>query len=194
VSRALLLGLILAGCGNGKPTEAAGGPPPGTDPDLRIGHVMVEVGQRLEIAGRAANAERWELAAYEANELVEMFHADMSRALLPGVCDDSVSDSTYATLLDEGLPALREAASERDAEAFSARFAAASASCNACHAGCEVTFIEVPSAPGSSVPRVGAPASTPAPASEPSPASSPAPASEPSPASSPAPASGPPPG
>lgn len=153
MNRALLIALLLVGCGDDKPTDEDG-PPPGVDPNLRIGQVMVEVGHRFEIAGRAAEAERWGLAHYEVHEILEMFEMDMTRAALPGDCDDTLSDSTYAALLETQLPALRDAAENEDADAFASQFRTVSASCNACHAGCQVAFVEVPGTPGSEVPRI----------------------------------------
>lgn len=129
--------------------------------NLRIGHVMVEVGHRMETAGRAGAAAQWGLAGYEAHEIIEMFDDDMSRALLPGVCDDDIADQMYFALKDAQLPALRQAAEDEDAAAFSTAFATAAASCNGCHATCEVAFIEVPSEPGAGVPRIGIPGAAP---------------------------------
>ena len=44
---------------------------------------MVQVGRRFELAGRAAVANRFELAAFEAGELGELFENDVPRASLP---------------------------------------------------------------------------------------------------------------
>lgn len=172
MKRALLIGLLLLGCGSesagggdesseeddGKPDEDA--PDPGVDPNLRIGHVMVEVGQRLERAGRASEASNWGLAAYEVQEILEMFETDMTRAALPGDCTDAVSDQMYENLLDQ-LPTLQQAAADEDAAAFRAQFSTASGSCNGCHAGCNVAFIRVPSTPGAEVPMIALPESAP---------------------------------
>lgn len=48
-----------------------------------LGEVMVQVGRRFEIAGRAAEAGRFELAAFEAGELEELFEKEVPRASLP---------------------------------------------------------------------------------------------------------------
>ncbi|MFK7985809.1 MAG: hypothetical protein AB8I08_07230 [Sandaracinaceae bacterium] len=129
--------------------------------NLRIGHVMIEVGHRMETAGRASVASQWGLAGYEVHEIIEVFDDDMGRALLPGVCNDDIADQMYFALKDEQLPALRQAAEDQDAEAFRTGFATAAASCNGCHATCEVAFIEVPTQPGVGVPRIGTQTPTP---------------------------------
>jgi len=148
---AALSALLALGCGADKPAEDDHGSD--VDPNLRIGHVMIEVGHRLEMSGRAAEAENWGLSGYEAEEIVEMFNMDMTRSLLPGVCDDSVSDAMYENLLTQ-LPELRDAAEQEDAAAYAAQFRTVSSSCNGCHAGCQVSFIRVPSRPGLDIPMV----------------------------------------
>ncbi len=159
---ATLLAITLLGCG-GETTEPEGDdkpgeddPPPGVDPNLRIGHVMVEVGHRFETAGRAAEAGSWGLAEYQVQEILEMFDQDMTRAALPGDCNDAVADQMYENLRRH-LPTLRGAAADEDTTAFGEHFATASGSCNGCHAGCNVAFIRVPSAPGSEVPTIASP-------------------------------------
>lgn len=146
----LSLAVCLWGCGPDKPEGPIENP-------LRIGAVMVETGHRFETSGRAATAGRWELAAYEAEELLELFEADMSRAPLPGDCNDAVSDAMYLQLIEEQLPALRAAAEREERDAYAAAFRTASSSCNGCHAGCRVPFVEVPGEPGAGVPRIDAP-------------------------------------
>lgn len=156
----LALGLCVS-CGSGEDKDGEGVSPAQQAArdaaNLRIGHVMVEVGHRMETAGRAAEAEQWGLAGYEAHEIIEMFDEDMTRALLPGACNDDIADQMYFALKDEQLPALRQAAEDEDAEAFSTAFATAAASCNGCHATCEVAFIQVPTEPGVGVPRIATP-------------------------------------
>lgn len=159
---ALILSLLLlATCGGEDGASDGDGPdkpdedavPSGVDPNLRIGHVMAEVGYRFEMAGQAAQSERWELAEYQSQEIAEMFDMDMSRALLPGDCNDDIADTMYGNLLRQ-LPELRDAAGDQDADAFAEQFAIASGNCNGCHAGCNVAFIQVPDTPGAEVPRV----------------------------------------
>lgn len=162
----LALTAWLCGCGPDKPEGPVEHP-------LRIGAVMVETGHRFETSGRAATAGRWGLAAYEAEELLELFEADMSRAPLPGDCNDTVSDSMYGQLIEEQLPALRAAATSEDRDAYAAAFRTASTSCNGCHAGCRVPFVEVPGEPGAEVPQLGTPAAAREAAPEQAPAEAP---------------------
>lgn len=133
---------------------------------LRIGSVMMETGRRFELAGRASESRRWELAEYEVHEILEVFDGDMPRALLPDECDDAIADRVFEALDREQLPDLRQAAHERDAQLFRERYARAAASCNGCHAACDVAFVEVPAEPGRPVPTVDpiAPAGLPEPA------------------------------
>ena len=149
------LALVTGACDATDKPEADDDPPPA---DLRIGHVMVEVGHRFETAGRAASADRWPLAEYEVHEILEMFHDDMGRALLPGDCVDAVVDPLFVTLRDEQLPRLRDLAGEADEAEFRAQFQRVAASCNGCHAGCDVAFVEVPTEPRNDlvVPRLDA--------------------------------------
>lgn len=164
---ALLLGGACGGEGeapedDGKPEEERD---PEVDPNLRIGHVMVEVGHRFESAGRAAEAENWGFATYQVQEILEMFQLDMRRALLPGDCDDAVADQMYENLLDQ-LPVMHEAGENENAAGFREHFATASGYCNGCHAGCNVAFIRVPSAMGAEVPMIATPAPEPTPVTE----------------------------
>lgn len=149
-ARALaLLALLAAACSPDKPADDA--PLEGT---VRIGAVMMETGRRFETAGRASAAGRWELAEYEVHEILELFEADMPRALLPGECNDEIADRMFEELDRTQLAELRQAAHERDEQAFRARFARVAASCNGCHAACQVAFVEIPVEPGSAVPRL----------------------------------------
>ena len=143
-------GVALSGCTPGK----GGGETAPARPSVRIGRVMVETGHRFELAGRAFRAGRWGLAQYEVHEILELFESDMRRAPLPGVCDDPTADGAYERLVDGQLDTLRGAARDHDAGAFERGYGAVSASCNGCHAGCGVSFVEVPDTPGEAVPRL----------------------------------------
>jgi hypothetical protein len=140
----LALAAILLSCGEDKPEQD-----PGT---LRIGAVMLENGQRFETSGRAAAAGRWELAAYEVEEILELFAADMPNAPLPPDCNDAAADSLYETLVDTQLPTLKRAAQARDMAAYSAAYRDVSVSCNGCHSACNAGFIEVLPTPGTTIP------------------------------------------
>ncbi|MEZ4339560.1 MAG: hypothetical protein R3B82_23300 [Sandaracinaceae bacterium] len=154
-----LLALTLLSCAEPSPETPDDDKPEegsmasGVDSSLRIGHVMVEVGHRLETSGRAAEAANWGLAIFEVQELIEMFETDMTRALLPGDCNDTIADSAYEELLSQ-LPVMQEAAENENLTGFREHFATASATCNGCHAGCNVAFIRVPSTAGAEVPMI----------------------------------------
>lgn len=145
------LACLFASCSPSSDKPAEDAPPPDT---IRIGAVMMETGRRFETAGRASTSGRWELAEYEVHEILELFEADMPRALLPGDCNDEVADAMFEDLDRTQLAALRQAAGDRDEQAFRSQFARVSASCNGCHTACQVPFVEVPSEPGGAVPRL----------------------------------------
>jgi len=93
----LLASVLTASC-----SKSSASPPPG-DKEARaaeqrgeapgLGEVMMQIGKRFEVAGRAAAANRFELAAFEVGELGELFESDVPpcsiRFLLPrGWADD----------------------------------------------------------------------------------------------------------
>jgi hypothetical protein len=117
-----------------------------------LGEIMVGVGRRFETAGRASLASRFELAAFEVGEIEETFEDAIPRAAPPKEGPTAHLPAQAADFLRVSLPPLKAAAASRDAAAFARAFQAASAACNACHAASAKPFIEVPSAPGKSVP------------------------------------------
>lgn len=145
----LALGALVACSGSDKPEEAAL-----PIENVRVGAVMMETGRRLETAGRARQAGRWELAEYEVHEIEELFEEDLSRALLPGECNDAISEQMFDEITRTQLPALRVAAGNRDDAAFASAWRDTTARCNGCHGACRVAFVQVPAQPGSSVPRI----------------------------------------
>jgi hypothetical protein len=157
---ALRLGMVLlsfvvgTGCGpgHGGPVTAdtAGTAEPAKGPDF--GEVMVGVGRRFEICGKAAVARRFELAEFEAGELLETFEDDVPHAQLPKEGPTSHIPAMAEAFRKTALPELQAAAKAHDAAAFDQAYAHASASCNGCHAASAKGFIEVPSVPGKSVP------------------------------------------
>src|SRR5579863_10292788 len=81
----VLFSLIGASCDR---TSPLAGPAPGVAsgvgaPRESLGNVMAEVARRFELAGRAANANRFELAEFEAGEIAELFETDVPNAELP---------------------------------------------------------------------------------------------------------------
>ncbi|HXN30981.1 MAG TPA: hypothetical protein VN894_03925 [Polyangiaceae bacterium] len=152
-----LLALALTiGC------SKAGAPPPSADrgakgPEQRadapgLGEVMVQVARRFEVAGRAATANRFELAAFEAGELQELFETDVPRASLPKEGPTAQIPAMAKAFLDAIPPELIRAAASKDRAAFATAFEHAAAMCNACHLSAAKAFIQVPSIPGQSVP------------------------------------------
>ena len=113
---------------------------------------MVQVGRRFELAGRAAAANRFELAAFEAGELGELFEHDVPRASLPKEGPTAQIPAMAKAFLDEAPPLLAKAAASNDRAAFAAAFQHAAGMCNACHQSAAKGFIQVPSIPGQSVP------------------------------------------
>ena len=127
-----------------------------------LGEVMVVVGRRFETAGRAAQAGRWELATFEADELGELFESDVPHASLPKEGPTAQIPAMARAFLASVPPDLAKAAATRDRATFAAAFERAAAQCNACHASAAKGFIEVPSVPGAAVPRLD-PIAAPAP-------------------------------
>jgi hypothetical protein len=162
----IVVGVVLAGA------AACSKPPPGEAHDAPgLGEVMVTVGRRFEVAGRAATAGRWELAAFEAGELGELFESDVPRASLPKEGPVAQIPAMAKAFLESAPPDLEKAAQAKDRAAFAAAFERAAAQCNACHKSAEKAFIQVPSVPGQAVPVLDAIAPVPAPGSSaPSPA------------------------
>jgi hypothetical protein len=117
-----------------------------------LGEVMVQVARRFEVAGRAAAADRFELAAFEAGELGELFENDVPRAILPKEGPTAQIPAMAKAFLESIPPELTRAAVSRDRAAFAIAFQHAAAMCNACHVSAAKGFIEVPSVPGQSVP------------------------------------------
>jgi cytochrome c553 len=128
--------------------EGAEGRPEGPG----LGEVMVQVARRFELAGRAVMANRFDLAAFEAGELGELFENDVLRASLPKEGPTAQIPAMAKTFLESIPPELTRAATSQDPAAFAVAFEHAAATCNACHQAAAKGFIQVPSVPGRSVP------------------------------------------
>jgi len=112
---------------------------------------MAEVGRRFERAGKAAVANKWDLAAYDLGEIQEVFDDDLPNARRPD--DVPVDPQPLIKQFAAGpLPALILAAKSADANQFAQAWNAASAVCNACHTQAGKPFIVVPAMPGDDVP------------------------------------------
>jgi hypothetical protein len=130
---------------------------------------MVDVGRRFEVLGRAGAASRWELAAYEADELGEIFENDVPHASLPKEGPTAQIAAMSKQFLQSAPPALIKAAQAKDPVAFNAAYADASVLCNACHQSAEKGFIQVPAIPGQAVPVLVPVSLTPPPSTQPVP-------------------------
>ncbi len=119
----------------------------------RYGEVMGEVGRRFELVGRAVAANRFELAAFEVDEMGEAF-SQLPRAEPPKEGDAKVLPPMVEAFRKTELPDLARAARGKDRRAFADAFARAAAACNACHVASGHGFIEVPTKPGKPVPDV----------------------------------------
>jgi hypothetical protein len=141
-----MLALVLAACSRGSPAPA---------PRATLGNVMAEVGRRFEIAGRAARANRFELAEYEAGELQEMFASDVPGAAMPKEGPTAHIPAMARAFVESNAPELRKAAASKDRAAFAAAFQRAADACNGCHVASAKGFIQVSSEPGRGVPDLG---------------------------------------
>jgi hypothetical protein len=117
-----------------------------------LGNVMAQVARRFELAGRAASANRFELAEFEAGEIEELFETDVPDAELPKEGPTAEIRPLAKAFLEANAPDLKKAAAAKDRAAFSAAFQRAAAACNACHRASAKGFIVVPSEPGKAVP------------------------------------------
>jgi hypothetical protein len=115
---------------------------------------MVQVARRFELAGRAATANRFELAEFEAGEIEETFEGEVPLAELPKEGPTAQILPMAKAFLQTNARELHDAASKKDRAAFDAAFARAAAACNTCHEAAAKGFIHVPSEPGRPVPDV----------------------------------------
>jgi len=134
--------------------EAKGADEAEDDDGPSLGNVMVQVARRFEIAGRAAAANRFELAEFEAGEIEEVFGDEVPHASLPKEGPTAHIPAMAKAFLTTNAPELKKAAAAKDPKAFEAAFQRASAACNGCHQASAKGFIQVPSVPGRSVPDV----------------------------------------
>jgi hypothetical protein len=152
---AVVMVALSTGCSRGS-SPSAGAPaavsPTASAPKESLGNVMVQVARRFEIAGRAANANRFALTEFEASEIEELFETDVPGAELPKEGPTAHIPAMAKAFLETDAPDLKKAAATKDRAAFAAAFARASSSCNACHQASAKGFIQVPSEPGKGVP------------------------------------------
>ena len=141
----VVVALAIGSCGHSARPVSRSGP-------RRVGEAMLEVGMRFERAGRAVLNERWELAAYDVDELEEIFEDDLFRSKWMG-------NTEVARLAREftarSIPALRGAVRGHDHTSTVSAAADAARSCNACHRAAGLPFIQISESLGASVPVLG---------------------------------------
>jgi len=135
------------------PGQAADGGAP-TAPQWRYGELMSEVGHRFETMGRAVKAHRYELAAFELDELQEIFEEDLPHAERPKLPTEVNLDGLAEAFRMTHPPELGAAIKAHHQAGFAKAFARAAETCNGCHKATGHPFIEVPSTPGRAVPRM----------------------------------------
>ena len=106
--------VLLASSINGSCDRTGGGAPGASStasaPRMSLGNVMVQVARRFEIAGRAANANRFELSEFEAGEIEELFETDVPAAELPKEGPTAHIPAMAKAFLEAGVPPLKSAA------------------------------------------------------------------------------------
>ncbi len=118
---------------------------------------MIDVGRRFELAGKAASANRFELAAFEVGEIQESFEQELPNAELPKEGPSQALPAMAKGFLETNAVELVKAAKAKDARAFTDAFARAAAACNTCHQSSGHGYVEIPSALGQAVPSVTPP-------------------------------------
>jgi hypothetical protein len=135
--------IVLVACDRQPPPHPKG---PG------LGEVMVGVGRRFELLGRARTNGRLELAEFEAGEIGEAFEDDVPNAELPKEGPTAHIPTMAQAFLKTNVPELKQAAASKDLVAFQAAFKHTAEACNGCHAASQKGFIEIPTTPGMAVP------------------------------------------
>jgi hypothetical protein len=157
----LVVPMLASSCSRDDTRPASGGvvvaAPPSAPARVSLGNVMVQVARRFEIAGKAAVGRRYELAAFEAGELEELFESDVLDAEPPKEGPTAQIPAMAKAFLATNAPELKRAAASGDTKAFTLAFERAAAACNACHSASAKGFIQIPAIPGASVPEVEAP-------------------------------------
>lgn len=145
--------LIVASCSPGPLSSSSKG---AREPRSSRGYgaVMSDIGHRFELGGRAAAANRFELAAFEVDEMRELFESDLPHAELPKEGASAALPAMAHSFALTHLPELMKAAQAKDGRAFAGAFQRASTTCNGCHEASGHGFIQIPSTPGKAVPNL----------------------------------------
>lgn len=102
-------------------------------------HWMVEMGARYQNLYWAARQEKWEFAAYQAEEIEKLVQTLMRAR--PGRADSA------QMFLDAVFPGLHEAVAVRQWDSFEPAFRRLNAQCMACHVREEHGFVQIPPEP-----------------------------------------------
>jgi len=121
---------------------------------VSFGTVMLGVAHRFELVGRAYKAKRLELATYELEELEEAFRDDIPLTQLPPLPAGVSITPFINAMTTTAVPALRKAIESKEDKEIVAAFEAMAKTCNACHASAGRAFIDVPTTPGETVPKL----------------------------------------
>jgi len=116
--------------------------------------VMVNVGHRFEVAGRAMVAGRYELAEFEVGEIEEAFEDDVPHAELPKEGPTAQIRPMAENFLKTNVPELKKAAASKNVAAFQTAFEHTAGACNVCHLAAQKGFIQIPTVPGRPVPEL----------------------------------------
>ena len=137
--RRFIVAILIAACT----------PPVASPRPRRLGDAMVEIAMRFERAGRAAEADRWELARYDLDEIDELLRDDLDGRPLA-----AAPRHLLDTFVAISLPELRAASTRRDGHAYELANARAARVCNGCHRASDKGFIEISENLGDVAPRV----------------------------------------
>jgi hypothetical protein len=115
---------------------------------------LVAAGDNAGPPSGGTKAVAYELAAFQLDELEEVFEEDLPRAERPKVPTEVNLNGLAEAFRTTHPPELDAAIKAHDQRAFAKAFGRAAETCNGCHKATGHPFIEVPSAPGSAVPRM----------------------------------------
>ena len=135
--------LLGAACGRATTTAGAGTSPAASEPYVPgLGEMMSLQQMRHVKLWFAGQAENWDLAAYELDELGEGF--DDIVKFHPTHKDSPVAPSdAIPRMVTEPLQALRAAVDSKDAHAFGRAYDSLTTSCNNCHQATNFAFNSV---------------------------------------------------
>ncbi|MCZ7678490.1 MAG: hypothetical protein M5U28_06840 [Sandaracinaceae bacterium] len=144
-----LLALLAVACSPDKPVDDA--PPEST---VRIGAVMMETGaaSRRRAARARPRAGSWPSTRSTRSSSSSRRTCRAPSCRATATTRSPIACSRISTARSSRRSARPPTTATR--EAFRARFARVAASCNGCHAACQVAFVEVPTEPGQTVPRL----------------------------------------